>query len=107
MRHFRNFLCAPFQPWDTAVRTRTSACHAEASEERRQGAETRREGGRRAGHLQFLTHMSRSTTPALLLGVLLYGSTEAQETPRPMPPVVSEILAAQVMLDRAGFSPGE
>ena len=51
--------------------------------------------------------MSRSTTMALLLGLLLYGNIGAQETPRPAPPVVSEILAAQVMLDRAGFSPGE
>jgi lipoprotein-anchoring transpeptidase ErfK/SrfK len=57
--------------------------------------------------LQLIDVMSRSPTTAVLLGVLLYSGTEAQEAPLPAPPVVSEILAAQVMLDRAGFSPGE
>jgi lipoprotein-anchoring transpeptidase ErfK/SrfK len=46
-------------------------------------------------------------TAAVLLGLWLYGITLAQEAPVPAPPVVSEILAVQIMLDRAGFSPGE
>ncbi len=55
--------------------------------------------------------MTRWMSTAILAAVLvdggLYGSTRAQEAPVPTPPVVSEVLAAQVMLDRAGFSPGE
>ena len=41
------------------------------------------------------------------LSCVLVRSGAAQEAPVPMAPVVGEALAVQVMLDRAGFSPGE
>jgi lipoprotein-anchoring transpeptidase ErfK/SrfK len=41
----------------------------------------------------------------LCVGLLRHGS--AQEAPTPTVPVIGEALAVQVMLDRAGFSPGE
>ena len=51
--------------------------------------------------------MSRVSSGAVLILAALSCGTHAQEAPFLTPPVVSEILAAQVMLDRAGFSPGE
>jgi lipoprotein-anchoring transpeptidase ErfK/SrfK len=51
--------------------------------------------------------MSRVRSRTILLCAVLSCGTRAQEAPIAAPPVVSEILAAQVMLDRAGFSPGE
>jgi lipoprotein-anchoring transpeptidase ErfK/SrfK len=48
----------------------------------------------------------------LTLGTVLFAQAEKgrgtpQDAPRTGAPVVSEVLAVQVMLDRAGFSPGE
>ncbi len=51
--------------------------------------------------------MTRPLSTAVVLALWLYSSMQAQEAPAIAPPVVSEILAVQVMLDRAGFSPGE
>jgi lipoprotein-anchoring transpeptidase ErfK/SrfK len=44
---------------------------------------------------------------AILASAALCQATHAQEPATPAAPVVGEVLAAQVMLDRAGFSPGE
>jgi len=51
--------------------------------------------------------MRLSLSAAVLACVTLAGGTHAQEAPVQSAPVVSEVLAAQIMLDRAGFSPGE
>jgi lipoprotein-anchoring transpeptidase ErfK/SrfK len=52
--------------------------------------------------------MRRSVSAVVLLGLWLFSAAAESRTGRTAPPpVVSEVLAAQVMLDRAGFSPGE
>ena len=56
--------------------------------------------------------MRLTSTAAVLVSALLCCAGAAQEPAHkaqsgPMAPVVSEVLAAQIMLDRAGFSPGE
>jgi lipoprotein-anchoring transpeptidase ErfK/SrfK len=51
--------------------------------------------------------MRLSASAAVLACVALCGGTQAQEAPVSAAPVISEVLAAQIMLDRAGFSPGE
>jgi lipoprotein-anchoring transpeptidase ErfK/SrfK len=51
--------------------------------------------------------MNALRTTAIAWCLVLYGNTQAQEAPVSVAPVVGEALAAQIMLDRAGFSPGE
>ena len=57
--------------------------------------------------MQFSAGMRLSHSATILLAAALCRSTQAQEAPIHTAPIVSEKLAAQVMLDRAGFSPGE
>ena len=51
--------------------------------------------------------MRLCASAAVLAYMAVCGGLVAQEAPLPAAPVVSEALAAQIMLDRVGFSPGE